>query len=148
VHVLSLVRLTAFAHTVGPLRVGRSVTGKSAQGRCLLHRYGLVVHLNPAASLKPAQRGVDALPGTSHPVREFFLRHLLADYAIIVPGLAKQRLRDTARQVQEYEVGRFFGKPPQADRKRTRQGLGDRRRPPVQIKLVGGLDERHRRRQQ
>jgi hypothetical protein len=33
------------------------------------------------------------------------------DGAIIVPGLAKQRLRDTARQVQEYEVGRFFGKP-------------------------------------
>ena len=96
-HVLSLVRLTAFAHTVGPLRVGWSVTGKSAQGRCLLHRYGLVAHLNPAASFKPAQRGVDALPGTSNPVREFFLRHLLADYAIIVPGLAKQHLRDTAR---------------------------------------------------
>jgi len=33
------------------------------------------------------------------------------------PGLAKQHLRDTARQVQEYEVGRFFGKPPQAGRK-------------------------------
>lgn len=115
------------------LPVGWSVTGKSAQGRCLLHRYDLVAYLNPATSLKPAQRGVDALPGTSNPVREFFLLHLLADYAMIVPRLAEQHLRDTARQVQEYQVGRFFGKPPQAGRKRTRQGLRDRRRPPAQV---------------
>ena len=63
-----------------------------------------MAHLNPAASFKPAQRGVDALPGTSNPVREFLLRHLVADNAVLVPRLAKQHLRDTARQVQEYQV--------------------------------------------
>ena len=82
------------------LPVGWSVTGKSAQGRRLLHRYNLVAYLNPAASLKPAQRGVDALPGTSNPVREFFLRHFLADHAMIVPGLAEQHLRDTAHVIE------------------------------------------------
>lgn len=82
-------------------RLGWSVTGKSAERRCLLHRYGLGAHLNPATSSKPAQRGVDALPGTSNPAREFFLHHLLGDYAVIVPGLAKQHLRDKARQIQE-----------------------------------------------
>src|SRR5215813_9122649 len=45
--------------------LGWSVAGEAAQRRCLLHRDGLVAHLDPAASLEPAQRGVEALPGTS-----------------------------------------------------------------------------------
>jgi predicted ATPase/class 3 adenylate cyclase len=41
------------------------------------------VHLNPAAPLETAQRGVDALPGTSHLMRELFLAQLKPDDAVV-----------------------------------------------------------------
>jgi NTE family protein len=108
------------------------VAGELAQRCCLLHRHGLVTHLNPAASLEPAQRGVDALPGPSDLMRELLLRHSRPDHPVLPPGLAEQHLGHTPGQVQEHQVRRCLGQPPQARRHRDRQRLRHRRHPPAQ----------------
>src|SRR5712692_10483668 len=63
--------------------LARLVPGELAQCCRLRHCHGPVVHLNPAAPLETAQRGVDALPGTPHLMRELFLAQLKPDDAVV-----------------------------------------------------------------
>src|SRR6266568_1985731 len=76
------------------------MTGEVPQCCRLLDGYGPVVHLNPSPSLEGAQRGIDALPGASDLMREFFLGQIKLDDAVLTWGLGEQHLGDAAGQVE------------------------------------------------
>src|SRR5712692_3119638 len=66
--------------------------GEPAECCRLRHCHGPVAHLNPAASLETAQRGVDALPGASGLMRELLLAQIEPDDAVVASGLVEQHL--------------------------------------------------------
>ena len=81
------------------------------------------MRLYPASSFETTQRGVHALPGASDLMRELLLAQTQSDGALVIAGLAEQDLRNSAWQVQEDQVGRRLGEPPEAGRDRTHQRL-------------------------
>ncbi len=102
---------------------------ESAQRRRLPHDHGPIVSLEPAAPMEAAHRGVDALPRGPDLMRKFLLAQLDPNDAVVIWCLAGQHLRDATRKIQEDQVRRGLGEPPEGGRDRIGHRLRGERHP-------------------